>query len=332
MRLAVDGLFQSALAPLAVALLAFSLPGIVFWPYFTGLVLLAVGLPFLIKNEVPQAYGLDKIMPFGRLFYAMPMAVFGTEHFVFTPAVADMVPRWIPGHLFWVYFAGIALIAAALSIMMKKYSQLAATLLGVMLFLFVVLISVPRIVANPTDRFAWAVGLRDLAFSGGAFAFAGTQANVPPTSGLLSLVNLGRFFVAIPVLVFGVEHFLHPDFAPGVPLNKLTPAYIPARLLWAYLAGAVLIPAGMYHPEQKSSLGGNLSWSHDSSSRADYLRAHLSRQPLEHRERAQLFRRYPGLRRCRAASSRRNAKRGSTPCLKEIHLACRTFFLSWKEC
>jgi len=244
MRLAVDGLFQSALAPLAVALLAFSLPGIVFWPYFTGLVLLAVGLPFLIKNEVPQAYGLDKIMPFGRLFYAMPMAVFGTEHFVFTPAVADMVPRWIPGHLFWVYFAGIALIAAALSIMMKKYSQLAATLLGVMLFLFVVLISVPRIVANPTDRFAWAVGLRDLAFSGGAFAFAGTQANVPPTSGLLSLVNLGRFFVAIPVLVFGVEHFLHPDFAPGVPLNKLTPAYIPARLLWAYLAGAVLIPAG----------------------------------------------------------------------------------------
>ncbi len=66
-----------------------------------------------------------------------------------------------------------------------------------------------------------------------------------PTDGVPGLVTLGRLFVAIPALFFGVEHFSHPDFAPGVPLNKLTPTWIPVRLVWAYLAGAVLVAAGV---------------------------------------------------------------------------------------
>jgi uncharacterized membrane protein len=113
-----------------------------------------------------------------------------------------------------------------------------------MLFLFVVLLHIPKVVANPSDRFAWAVGLRDLTFSGGAFAFAGTQMKDRPIAGVPRLVTLGRFFVAIPAVFFGTEHFLHPEFAPGVPLNKLTPAWIPVRLLWPYLVGAALVAAG----------------------------------------------------------------------------------------
>jgi uncharacterized membrane protein len=44
---------------------------------------------------------------------------------------------------------------------------------------------------------------------------------------------------------FGVEHFLHPEYAPGVPLDKIIPAWVPGRLPWAYLAGVVLIVAGV---------------------------------------------------------------------------------------
>ncbi len=216
----------------------------VFWPYFAGTVLLAIGLPIVIKNEVPEAHGLDKIMPFGRLFFSVPMAVFGAYHFTATRFVVLVVPSWIPAHRFWVYLVGIALFAAALSIVVRIQAPLAATLLAIMLFLFVVLIHIPNVVANPHNRIAWTAGLRDLAFSGGAFAFAGSQRKGSLKNGAPLLVTLARFFVAVPTLFFGVEHFLHPNFAPGVPLDLLTPTWIPGRLFFAYLAGAVLVVAG----------------------------------------------------------------------------------------
>src|SRR5580698_1090127 len=132
----------------ALALLVFSISAPVFWPYFLGLAILAVGLPVILK-EVPQARGLDKLMPFGRLFFAIPLAVFAGEHFTIGRLMAGGIPSWIPAHLFWIYFVGVALVAAALSIVVKRYSQLAATLLGTMILLFVVLLHIPRVAADP---------------------------------------------------------------------------------------------------------------------------------------------------------------------------------------
>ncbi len=230
---------------LAVVFAVFSIPAPVFWPYFAGAALLAIGLPIILKNEVPQAHGLDKLMPFGRLFFAIPLAVFAGGHFTVARFMVPMVPSWIPAHLFWIYFVGLALVAAALSIVVKKYAQLSSTLLGTMIFLFVVLLHIPRVLANPRDRISWAVALRDLSFSAGAFAFASTQAKAPrPANTTPILLTLARFVIAIAALFFGVEHFLHPDFAPAVPLEKLTPTWIPIRLFWSYLAGAVLLAAG----------------------------------------------------------------------------------------
>jgi uncharacterized membrane protein len=95
------------------------------------------------KAELPQIHGFEKIMPFGRLFLAIPMGVFGTEHLTNAADIANIVPRWMPAHTFWVYLVGIALIAAALSITVKIPSRLAATLLRIMLCLFVALIHIP---------------------------------------------------------------------------------------------------------------------------------------------------------------------------------------------
>jgi uncharacterized membrane protein len=50
--------------------------------------------------------------------------------------------------------------------------------------------------------------------------------------------------VAVPLIVFGFEHFLHPEFVLGVPLGKLTPLWIPLRLFWAYPVGALLVVSG----------------------------------------------------------------------------------------
>jgi uncharacterized membrane protein len=229
---------------LAAALVIFGIPSGIFWLYFSGSILLVVGLVKIFKDDLPQMHRLDKIMPFGRLFLTIPLAVFGTEHLTNTADIANIVPRWIPAHVFWVYLVGIALIAAALSITVQIQSQLAAALLGVMFFSFVLLIDLPGLMAHPSNRIFWTLTLRELAFSGGALAYAGSHGNSGRTPVLPWLVNVGRFFIAIPAVFYGVEHFLHPQNAPGVPLEKIIPVWIPGRLPWAYLAGVVLAAAG----------------------------------------------------------------------------------------
>src|SRR5262245_45308810 len=109
---------------------AFPVPGILFWPYIAGAAILAIGLTKISKGEIQRASGRDKAVVFGRLFLALPMAVFGAEHLTIPQTIAPIVPSWIPWHLFWVLLVGVALIAASLSITVKKLSVLAATLLS----------------------------------------------------------------------------------------------------------------------------------------------------------------------------------------------------------
>jgi len=245
----VNGMFGDSLGDMHVDFAAASavlgLASIVLWGYIAAAVVLVVGLVRVIKDELPQAHGLDKIMPFGRLCFAIPLAVFGTEHFTDTSDIATMVPSWIPAHTFWVYLVGVALMAAALSIALKVQSRLAATLLGVMFFSFVVLMDMPAALAEPNNRIAWTLALRELAFASGGFAFAGAQMSAKRALGVPVLVTVARICIGMAAVFYGVEHFLHPTLAPGVPLEKVIPEWIPARVIWAYLAGAVLVAAGL---------------------------------------------------------------------------------------
>src|SRR5271169_1555976 len=103
-----------------------------FWPYFVGTALLLVGGARILRSGVMSSPGSERFFALGPVLFAAPMGVFGTEHFAFSSAIAEMVPSWLPFHLFWTYLTGTALIAAAVSIVVKRYSGLAAALLGVM--------------------------------------------------------------------------------------------------------------------------------------------------------------------------------------------------------
>jgi len=131
-----------------------------------------------------------------------------------------------------------------LSIIFKRCARLAATLLGIMLSLFVGMITIPAIVAQPRERLFWVLALRDLSFAGGAFAFAGSLMQLGRTNGSHWLVTLGRFLIGAAALFFGVEQFLNPTLVPGVPLNRVTPAWIPGHIFWTYLSGAILVATG----------------------------------------------------------------------------------------
>jgi uncharacterized membrane protein len=220
------------------------IPWGVLLPYLTGTVILGIGL-YSVRKEFASRRGLDKIVALGPVFVAVPVAVFGTEHFTATKIIAGMVPGWIPGHLFWALFVGACLISAALSIAVRKYAGVAAALLGLTILLFVLLIHIPGIANTPASRLLWVVGLRDLAFSWGALSVAAAQTEPWKPQVRQRVVSLARLFIGVPITFLGVEQFLHPELAPGVPLVKLTPSWIPGHAFWGYPTGVVFVVAGL---------------------------------------------------------------------------------------
>jgi uncharacterized membrane protein len=214
------------------------------WMGFAGLIYFVAGV-FILRKDIAAARGWDKLIVLGTVFFAVPLAVFAPEHFRGPQFVQDSVPSWMPAHLFWVYLVGCSLLAAATSLTARKFVRLSSTLLGVMFFLFVCMIYLPNALQHPQDRFAWTYLLRDLSFSAGAWALAGLHSRASSPQQSKWMISFGRIVIAIAAIVFGVEHFLHPTFAPGVPLEKVMPSWVPFPSVWAYLAGAILLAAGI---------------------------------------------------------------------------------------
>jgi uncharacterized membrane protein len=214
------------------------------WMCLVGLVYIVAGL-IIARRDLRAARGFDKLVALGCVFIAAPLAVFATEHFRGARFIMNLVPAWMPARLFWAYFVGCALIAAATSLIAQKLVRLSSSLLGLMWLIFVLTLHLPNVATHPKDRIMWAIALRDLSFSGGVWALAGvhTQKSSPEKSRWMILY--GRIVVAIAVIFFAVEHFLHPEFAPGVPLQKITPTWFPLAIAWGYIAGAILLAAGI---------------------------------------------------------------------------------------
>jgi uncharacterized membrane protein YphA (DoxX/SURF4 family) len=216
-----------------------------FWMCFAGVVYLVAGV-FILRKEITAARGWDKLIALGPVFFAASLASFAPEHFYGGPEyIQTMAPRWMPLHSFWPYFVGGALLAAATSLTLRKFMRLSATLLGLMFFLFVCMIYLPSLLAHLKSRLAWIFMLRDLSFAAGAWALAGLLSrDVAPLQSRW-MILFGRFVMAFIAIFFAIQHFLHPEFAPGVPLPKPTPAWVPFGPFWAYLTGAVLLIAGL---------------------------------------------------------------------------------------
>jgi hypothetical protein len=219
----------------------FEISGTVVSMCSAGVLLLLIAL-WAAKTDVAPARGLDKIVALSNLCFAIPLAVFGALHLASAPFLAPMVPSYMPWRLFWAYFFGFALLAASLSIATKIQVRWSGLLFGVAMFLFVLMLDIPGILANPRDRFQWTLALREASFAGGGWILAG---NAMRGQGGSRLITVGRVLVAIAAIFFGVETFLHPLGRPGIPLEQLMPVWIPGRLLIGYLTGAILLVAGV---------------------------------------------------------------------------------------
>ena len=228
----------------AAVIVLLAIPSQVKWSYFAFGAVLAIGLvTIFLRGDWHRARGFDKLILFGPLFYAAPVAGFGTEHFTLAKNIASMVPAWIPWHQFWAYFVGVCFIAAALSLITRIQTRLSASLLAFTFFLFVVLMDVPGWAQDPRDRFAITLALRQLSFSGGALALAASFTERERCKHILA--TIARYFITVPVLFYSFEQFRHGNYVPGIPLNRLTPEWIYGHALWTYLAAVAYAPAAI---------------------------------------------------------------------------------------
>jgi uncharacterized membrane protein len=208
-----------------------------------GVVLFLIGV-WATKSEVAEARGLDKIAALATVCVAIPLAVFGALHLFGPQFVSPLVPRYMPWRMFWVYFVGCALIAASVSIATGTAVRWSGVLVGIMMFSFVAMIHLPGALARPQDRIIRTIVFREMAFGGAGWILAGMALDRSRGRGNGAFIVVGRALIAIAAIVFGIEHFLHPNVLPGVPLLKQTPAWIPAGVLIDYVTGAALLVAG----------------------------------------------------------------------------------------
>ena len=210
-----------------------------------GIALLVIGA-LAAKKEILEARGLDRIVAMSTVCFAAPLAVFGALHLFGPQFVKDLVPAYMPWRSFWVFAVGCALIAASVSIATRIWVRWSGLLFGIMMFLFVALIHLPGALRHPHDRVIWTIVFREMSFGGAGWILAGTAGNGwhrPATSWLIAV---GRVCITAAVIVFGIEHFLHPTGLPGVPLVKQMPTWIPegGRVLIDVVTGAALLVTG----------------------------------------------------------------------------------------
>lgn len=118
---------------------------------------------------------IENVSKSGRYIFCIPLVVFGLNHLTKADMMAGMVP--IPGGVFWVYFTGVAMLAAAGAIItnFKGLGSLAAFLAGVLVLIYVLTIHLPGVI-NAKDEMTrmmpMMATLKDLGLVGGAWAIA----------------------------------------------------------------------------------------------------------------------------------------------------------------
>jgi uncharacterized membrane protein len=214
----------------------------VLWMSVAGVISFLIGI-MAVRGEIARARGLDKIVALANLCFAMPLAAFGAEHFTLASAITQLVPKFIPWHLFWTYFVGVGLLAASLSIATKIQARWAGLFFGLMMFLFVATMDLPGTLKNIHNRIIWALLCREMSFGAGGWMIAAAAMDQRGQA-RKTLLTIGGLIIGIAAMFYGVEHFLHPANVPGVPLEKFMPVWIPVRAAISYLTGAILLIAG----------------------------------------------------------------------------------------
>lgn len=182
-----------------------------------------------LAPALPTLPTLNRLQTAGRLLYGSAILAFGLELLLTGAPLKGLMPLPTPTSIGSGLVFGIgALLAVAGGGIVASYQlRRAAWLTGATLVMVLLLTHLPKLLAAPLNPVAWTPTFELLSLLGGALVLAGHS-------------TLGQRLVGVALLVFAVLHAL---FGPFVA--SLIPAWLPARLFWAYFVGAAFLAAGL---------------------------------------------------------------------------------------
>ncbi|HAM11255.1 MAG: hypothetical protein A2X05_09105 [Bacteroidetes bacterium GWE2_41_25] len=116
---------------------------------------------------------MKKITTIGRVLFAIPFALFGINHFLMMDYYLGMLTSFIPLGAYTIILTGIMLIAASISIIIKKFVKFSTILLAVLLFMFIVTIHIPHLFIDADRTSSIIALLKDISLMGGSLIIAG---------------------------------------------------------------------------------------------------------------------------------------------------------------
>ena len=192
---------------------------------------------------------MGKISKIGRIFYGIAMLEIGLQaiychDFPYILSHPKNFP--VPGLPILAIILGIIFALAGICIAFGKKARQISLLFGSLLLLMFCFYYIPyEFLAGPNYMHLgeWENAEKELALAGGALVIAGCFAREnesPLTRFLERLIPCGAILFAVPMISFGILHFLAAKEA-----SNYIPAWIPWHLFWMYFCGAALIGSGI---------------------------------------------------------------------------------------
>jgi uncharacterized membrane protein YphA (DoxX/SURF4 family) len=170
------------LLPLLVWTIAFKVPFIVRAPFkevsyqSTGESVVLIAAAWVLYAEFARGRNLmagDVGLRIALLLNGLALIAFGFSHFVYLQMTAPLVPRWLPGPVFWAYATGGIYLAAGAALVVGRASRLAATVAAVQISLITVLVWGPMILDGDLSAMHWQEAVVSWALTAGAWVVAG---------------------------------------------------------------------------------------------------------------------------------------------------------------
>jgi len=102
----------------------------------------------------------------GSFIVGVAILVFAILHLIYLQFITTLIPLWIPGKLFWAYLVMVAFFAVAISLFIRAWVRLSATLLALMFFIWFLILHIPLVISLYKVEAEWTSLFVVLASSG----------------------------------------------------------------------------------------------------------------------------------------------------------------------